>query len=305
MILYYAVGGGLGHLTRARAVIHSLGLNRETTLLSSSPHGDDPRVLGAARHIMVPKALEADLKVYQGWLQELLEALRPQVMFLDAFPCGLLGEFCDIKLPPGLQVYHVARLLRWSRYQERLRGEPPYFEITYRVEPLTTDHDRFLRSCSSDVIDLTLEDPPSRLGSQTKKKLDELLSGGAPLWLVVHSSPEPEVNQLCSLALEEARLEDVAPHLLLVSPKMAKFYRDAGITHLPVYPATPLCPRTSRVFTACGFNAMRQGEPLGPRHVFMPFPRSLDDQHLRARRRLKGKKLKMIEATDDASIDAP
>ena len=55
MILYYALGGGLGHLTRARKV---LGAPSATpSLLTASEHARDPRVTGGLPVIPVPRRL--------------------------------------------------------------------------------------------------------------------------------------------------------------------------------------------------------------------------------------------------------
>lgn len=283
MILYYAVGGGLGHLTRARAVVHSLGLNDELTILSASPFCSDHRVTGGANCIHIPSMLASNAEVYRGWLLDVLEALRPRLMFIDAFPGGLLGEFCSFPFPKGMQLYHVSRLLRWPLYRQRLAGELPFFEISFVVEPLIGTHRRAIERCSTDVVDLQLADPPADLSRHAISFVDELNPRGAPLWLVIHSGPPSEVASLCALARSQARLEGVRPRLLLISPGRQPTAR-VDLPLLPLYPATPLFERAQRLVTACGFNAMRQAAPLRSRHLFVPFDRSLDNQQMRASR---------------------
>jgi len=46
VIVYYAIGGGLGHLVRARAVLHTLGV-ADAVLVTASPFAKDARVTGA------------------------------------------------------------------------------------------------------------------------------------------------------------------------------------------------------------------------------------------------------------------
>ena len=58
MLLYYALGGGLGHLVRARAFLHTLGLDGEAALFTSSRFASDPRVTGGLRVVRVPEELD-------------------------------------------------------------------------------------------------------------------------------------------------------------------------------------------------------------------------------------------------------
>ena len=56
------------------------------------------------------------------------------------------------------------------------------------------------------------------------------------------------------------------------------------VIHSNLYPITPLLPFANRIITACGFNLMRQTAAYREQHRFLPFPRHLDDQFLRAAR---------------------
>lgn len=283
MILYYAVGGGLGHLTRARAVVHSLGLHDDIVFVSASPFGRDNRVLGGSHHISVPPGIASDLKVYREWLQDIIEAVGPRLMFIDAFPGGLIGEFCDFCFPRGLQLYHISRLLRWDRYKGRLKGEPPHYEMTFCVEPLTAEHREFLLRCSNDVTSLELIDPPEPESRQVRSLFEQVHEQGRKVWLVVHSAPDWETEELYRIAVAGARRGDEPAQIIIIAPPGLSGEQE-GATHLSVYPAASLFSLADHVVTACGFNAMRQGCICGNRHIFHPFERSLDDQYLRAER---------------------
>ena len=60
MILYYALGGGLGHLTRAQRVLSALGLTDRAALLTSSSFARDERVVGELPVIEVPTGLRRE-----------------------------------------------------------------------------------------------------------------------------------------------------------------------------------------------------------------------------------------------------
>lgn len=254
MILYYAIGGGLGHLVRARAVLHTLGVADRAALVTASPFAADPRVVGELPVIRVPDALDGDRAALRRWLGDLVACLRPERLVADAFPAGVLGE-----LEAGLAVPmdHVARLLRWPRYARRLDGPLPRIETTFAVEPLHDDQLAALRSASERVVALSLVDPPAPPRDDA--------AGAA---LVVHTGPAREVCVLASLAARTGHPVRIA--------------RPVG-PDLDVHPASALFTRAAAIVTAAGFNAVRQAAPFGDRHLCLPFPRPLDDQRARAR----------------------
>ena len=68
MILYYAMGSGLGHLTRARAVLHTLAIHAPVTLITASPWCHDTCITDSAHVMQVPAALLRDRPAYRHWL---------------------------------------------------------------------------------------------------------------------------------------------------------------------------------------------------------------------------------------------
>jgi hypothetical protein len=273
VILYYAAGGGLGHLTRATAVLRRLEPGRPAALLTASPFGADERVTGGLPVVRIPAELERDLPEYRDWLADVLAGGVYDTLYVDSFPGGILGELCGLDLE-RLALRHVARRLRWSAYERRLHGALPRYERTWLVEPLEPAHAAALAACSDDVDDLDLR--PAAPPPATPD----------PLWLVVHSGPEHEVADLVAYADEQRRLERSPARLKVVSPVApAELPPDAEAVDL--YPAAALYPRAERIFTACGWNAMRETEPYRDRHRFVPYPRPLDDQHARAAAAMK------------------
>jgi hypothetical protein len=284
VILYYAMGGGLGHLTRARAFLHTLGIAEPVTLLTASPFAADRRVTGDAAVLTVPLALAADATAYRAWLRATLDRLAPSAIYLDAFPAGITGEWCDLPLPAGTPVYHLARLLRWDEYARQLRGAPPPLALTYLLEPLAAEHERWLWQHSRDLLPLALTDPPAPAGAALARLRERLAAGGRPLWLIVHAGPPGEIVELAAYAGEVRRMEGVAPRLVIVAPGRPVGLPPA-VEQVDFYPATLLFPLADRIFTAAGFNAMRQTEVYREKHRFLPFARRFDDQFRRAARR--------------------
>ncbi len=278
MIVCYALGGGLGHVTRTRALLHTLGRDGEpVTVLVSSPQALDPRVLGGWPALLAPPQAAASRQALGDWVARSLARLQPQALYVDAFPGGILGELCALKWPPGLELLHAARRLRWRVYRRRLAGELPVFARTYVLEALEEEHRAALAACSAELEDLAereIRDPPAAAASALP----------AEAWLVVHSGPEAEIRELVAYAAELQKQEGVAAPLVLVAPVRPPDL-PAEVAHLDVHPAWPLFPSAARIVTACGWNAMRQTAPFQERHHFLPFPRPLDDQFERGARR--------------------
>ncbi|HEX6642783.1 MAG TPA: hypothetical protein VF215_16820, partial [Thermoanaerobaculia bacterium] len=142
MILYYAVGGGLGHLTRGRRVLRALGLEKHATFVTASPYANDARVTGGIPTIRIPPHLEYAKDLHRAWLRDLIRERRAERLIADAFPAGIQGELSGLEIPMD----HVARILRWHAYRRIVRDELPHFETTWRVEALSPDHAQFLGS---------------------------------------------------------------------------------------------------------------------------------------------------------------
>jgi hypothetical protein len=276
-VVYYAMGGGLGHLVRARAVLHTLGLESVATILASSPHAGDRRVTGDVIVVTPPDGLLFDGPDYRGWIAEQVKSIRPDALFADAFPVGLVGELVDLAAWKTLEKFYVARLLRWSEYERLLPTSRPRFSRTYALESLHPDHDRFVSEASLEVTPLSLVDPP-----RPDSALPESIATMSDYWLLVHSGPPNEVADLIVYAKDIMKRERATCPLVVCTP--AAITESADVKVVGYFPAADLFPRARGVVTACGFNVMREARALGARHHCLPLPRRYDDQFTRAAR---------------------
>jgi predicted glycosyltransferase len=176
VILYYALGGGLGHLSRARKV---LGERDDAVLLTASRHARDPRVTAGRPVIPVPRRLGEDRAAFRAWLTTLLQDLSPDELLVDAFPGGILGELCGLELPPARL---VARALRWDVYARRLDGPLPRYDAVHALEPLP-----YVPPGRLEPLTLPHAEPTTPLSDE-------------PHTLVVHAGPEAELERLLAHA---------------------------------------------------------------------------------------------------------
>jgi hypothetical protein len=267
MILYYAIGGGLGHLTRGRRVLQKLGLAERAALVTASPFARDPRVTGGLPVIEVPTLLERDPAAHWRWLREVLAAERCERLLADTFPAGIHGELAGLNVP----VDYVGRILRWPAYLDAAGHPEMRFETSWLAEELTEDHDDFVRRSSGRValLDLYVDAAPSPARD--------------PYWLLVHSGPEDEVHELIGYTQELRELSGATCEVLVAT--RVRVPLPPRFALVDVYPVTQLLAGAERIVSAAGFNIMSETAALAAKHDAVPMERRFDDQFLRAARR--------------------
>lgn len=264
MILYYALGGGLGHLTRGRRVLQALDLTRDAAFVTSSPYATDGRITGGIPVIAVPDSLARDREAHRAWLRDVVrDADR---LIVDVFPCGIQGELQELDGSMDL----VARRLRWSEYR-RVNDMPlPRFDTVWYVEELEREQEQELRihSTRMEPLELCVTETIAHENRES-------------YWLVVHSGPDDEVRELVAYTEELRRLADVEPERVLVATRCAMML-PAGFERIDAVPATSLFPAAERIISAAGFNVMLETRQWREKHHVLPFARAFDDQYYRA-----------------------
>lgn len=272
-MLYYCLGGGYGHLTRFLAFCHTFSLYPE--LITASTNFIEKLSLPAEVKVHIPNEQAiVDRNSLAIWLEKLIVERKPSFFFIDAFPGGILGELCNLKILEQVKCIYLARILQWSVYLRRIGGLFPRFSKILRLEELSPAHETFLKDCVCPVQNLELIDPPTAKVSGIP----------ARFWLVIHSNSGWELEQLWNYAVETANLQKVSPYFVVVAPGNRPNYLPVNALHFDIYPAIGLLQSAEKVFSAAGFNICRQMRPYREKHLVMPFNRSLDDQFLRAKR---------------------
>lgn len=272
MILYYAPGGGLGHLTRAFALAGGL-----------LKKGDGPvRIMATSRHaraalsaapcpVDIPdSAVLATLSGYQAYLSDYLKRYQVEAVVLDTFPFGIIGEWSA--LAPKLPRVLIARYLKWAAYQERVgdnRG--PYPSRCLMIEDLEEDCLSRLQVYGTvDSLGRAISFPGPVCRKESKERGRE-----GQQWLILHTGDLKEREALVAAAyrfMEETGSTAGKPVMLFPEQE--------------VYPAHELLDSCTYVVSAGGYNCVCQAHlaPAGRVHFLHPFDRRYDDQHLRCRR---------------------
>jgi UDP:flavonoid glycosyltransferase YjiC (YdhE family) len=274
--LYYALGGGYGHVTRARRVLQALCLAEEATIIAGSAALAELRNARGIPTIAVPPELERSVDQHRRWLEMLVREQQVERLLVDTFPAGIHGELSGLATP-GLRVDYVGRLLRWDAYAHAVPAAPPRFHSAFAVEELTAPHAAFLKANSDAMQPLDLA-PIAAIDS-----LDQGIGVPEPYSLVVHSGPAAEVLELIDHCRTVRALDGTDERIVVVTG--ASIVLPDDVERLDRFPASPLFSAATRIVSAAGFNVILESEPWRHKHHVVPFDRRFDDQYLRAARR--------------------
>ncbi len=271
MILYYALGGGLGHITRSLAIIRHLGrAAARFRLLVSSEHAGLAAAACPCALDVVPADVMASRQHYYRFLQDHLRQHRVASIILDSFPFGIVGEWAAVarEVPRFL----IARDLKWTAYASAVNVDNgPWPCAGLAIEPL----DPAYRLNLEDRLDLDVLNRPIVLPLEQPFGTLPVDHGRSNDWVVAHSGPPAEQELLLRFARERMRERDAGPE------EPSTIFPKQGI-----YPAEPLLLRYKQVVTAAGYNLAAFGmlHRSTFTHHLLPLDRRFDDQYARVAR---------------------
>lgn len=268
-ILYYAMGGGLGHLTRTLAIADEMGPRSSSLrILCSSKY--TPLVLATTDHAVdhVAEKHLASRESYYGFLSDYLERHRFSLIILDTFPFGIVGEW--LTLARDIPTLLIARSLKWHEYADMINArkagtgrQHPTQSLV--IEPLDTDYETMLKDSGAATY---LHEPILRRRARPggNDARPELINRCA----VVHSGDKYEQNSLLAYAARVLRERDIVVPIDTVFP------------HQKLYPVDDLVSSYRYIVSGAGYNMAAMASQSGPHHhLLYPFPRKYDDQHAR------------------------
>lgn len=262
-VCYYALGGGLGHLTRALAVI--------TALQRLAPHRFHYTLITNCAH--APKlATGVDRLITISSPAELRAALAsalqpgPDIFIVDTFPRGLMGELAD-----QIDTISCPRVLM-QRYLS-----PQYVE-QYRIAEFVSDHYELALRLADNL-------PVQRLSART---ID------LPPVTIGHYHGEVSVPSLFKKERARILFVDFGPaadpyidllgddlDLRIVTMAEARLAGDGRAFNY--YPAARLLAAADLVIGSCGYNLYHEVRQAGVAAIFLPQAKTYDDQFGRAR----------------------
>ncbi len=295
MQLYYATGGGLGHLARASAFFYTQKqLNpHDCILLTASQYTGIGFLPDFHKVIQIPSIFQTDLAAYIVVLRKLVEENKIDKIYLDAFPVGILGEWLSFFADSALDFYYVARLLNWENYVPLLSSRHIRFTKTFIIERLLPTHQDFVAKHSQAINYINLQYPPQILTKELQTTLNHAKKQSKKFWLIIHSEPEEEVITLLEYAQATARLRQQSPYFYLIS-QVKPQNLPSSVLQIDALPCEALFEQAELIFSACGFNLMQQLLPYRNKHLFLPFERKYDLQFERAKHRRLATRLLLL-----------
>ncbi|MHB9133217.1 MAG: hypothetical protein ACYDBB_19275 [Armatimonadota bacterium] len=264
-IAYYAFGGGLGHVTRAAAILRHLtrrGYRRLQVFTNA------PTVLPLTheqlsyRHFAVntPAVLQVQVPIA-------LQEYAPDVLIVDVFPLGIIGELTNL-LPalPGKKVL-VYRRLQETFYTQLLDALPLFDQVLCAERPPASFPAPYV-DCQPILIRdaeelLPREEARRRLGIHDDRMVVVGVSTGDAEW----------ETDFCNLLQKVWRRVQPDAHLRFASVRKTAAH----------YPLFELCNGIDLVIGAAGYNLFHETQAAGVPAIFLPQPRQYDDQFRRVR----------------------
>jgi len=263
-ILYYAIGGGAGHLSRCCKVVDFLNLSKsDITILGSSKHSE--KISSGVQFIDVTGIEKENMHQF---IEKTIRSNSFDQLIVDAFPTGIFGELAKCKI--NIPIIYIARLLN-NRYLTK-HPIPDNFiwSETLITETLTSKQIDIISKHSMSIRKFAYNPLTNQLKLPLTKK---------EKWIVVHSEPAEECEELCKFAEEIAEIENTQIQLFVFC--LCEFsYKQAIIIKNTL--AYQYFEDADRIITACGYNTMLECTEYTDKHMFIPFERKYDDQFLRA-----------------------
>lgn len=314
--LVYALGGGMGHLTRAGALAREAARRGHgVTLLTNSPFAPAlplEEVLGPGVTVWRPGAALDKAAVREAVARWLDEA-RPDVLVVDTFPRGLGGELAP--LLPGLRARKVLihRDLN-PAYVERfdVAGAVEAFDLLLvpGEDAPFAGHPRAMRTAPW----LLLEEGELLPRAEARARLGVPGEDARPVVAVMGCGTPAEVDEAGDLAARlQARLGDAALVRWLVPPVSgtvrSAMHQDPAsrdeaevpgsggpparvavlpsprpeALRVPSWPALAVLPGVDVLVGAGGYNTVHEARATGTPFIALARPRLYDRQALRLR----------------------
>lgn len=265
-LLYYAPGGGLGHLSRAVKVMQYINAKG---IIVTSPLPITPALPDGITHIAIDEQCQ-DVGSLAGWLQKQLRHFNINRLIVDSFPAGIFGELGIITLPE--QRILVSRLLNWPVYQQGISAIPSYRQTWYCEWP----------------------------AAEQEQALSHLT--GTRYWLpLLATPPEQDIEPHAGLLIIHSNVDEL-PLLLpkhcslpvtLVTPPLSQLQhaqlelRWPQVQFIQQFPCDALGWHYQAVRCGAGFNLMSE-YLQHPGAKFIALPRRFDLQELRLQRGIRG-----------------
>ncbi|MFO1372678.1 MAG: hypothetical protein U1F42_09895 [Candidatus Competibacteraceae bacterium] len=277
-VFWYAPGGGLGHATRALAILRHLRPcvpEAEIVLALTTPYIQGA-ILQGLTVLRLPSAFEwqaaGGAEQAAALVRALFTALGPfDLLVVDTFADGLQGE-----LTP-----EVLELARRRVLIYRIGGvDPetsPAWPLYHRILAPYPETPHPAAEAVGIVLIRQPEEALSRTDARRRLGLDP--EAPEPVILGLHAGDPGEVSSFFELIRAACETLPSPWWLRLLTPLPTT--ENYGAEHAHLYPAAEVLPAADLVLTGAGYNSHAELSAFGLRGLYCPFMRSHDSQWTR------------------------
>lgn len=270
MRLFYALGGGAGHLSRTQKLMRHLNINQSECLILHSCQQIFNSYFPNSKGIYFDSESFPTPTELKKAIEKVIFKYKPTHFYIDVFPFGLFGELKGINFSGE---YHLtARILKKEYFKKFGDLSTIRFNRTRVIEALPQFQRKFIYT-NSEIVE----------GWECKS--EEVFNDKLPIsnnekWLILHTGSIDECNDLIALAKETANVERKTIKLFFAGNNMVN---SPEISNIHFTTARQYFLDADRIITACGFNLMDELKQHSHKHIYIPFERKYDDQFERAR----------------------
>ncbi|TXE11601.1 hypothetical protein FUA26_05910 [Seonamhaeicola algicola] len=268
MHVFYAQGGGLGHLTRIDALIKLLKIKpNEVVIITPS------LFVTYFNYRFVNLSWKTPAIIWTNIVLDYIKHHNITTFYVDAFPFGLKGELIPVyKKHSTLNYVYISRILKWPFYLDTIQ---PNIKITFNktllLEKLYNIHYNWILQHSKSIESLNI------FACKPQKSKPLLAS---PHIIIVHSGGKNDVIKLCDFVVKNENLEQNITVFVFTQVNIK--YNHAQFKILTnFYPVSIYFKHAEKIYTGCGFNVVHELKAYKTKHVMLPFEKLYDDQHFR------------------------
>lgn len=268
MHVFYAQGGGLGHLARVDRIIKTLEIPKRDVI------------------IITPSVFTNYFKEYQfvrllwkehhyDWAKKIEQVISKYAVthfYVDTFPFGLKGELNLVYSTfPKLTYIYISRVLKWDFYLESVAQNVPItFQETIILESLYDEHLYWLRLHSKSVTTLALN----------FESVTPIALINSPYVLIVHSGGKDDVLKICNRAIEDYK-NHLDTRIVVFTQVDIQIENENVLVNRDVYPVSQYFEHAQKIYTAGGFNSVQELKQYKEKHVIITLDKLYDDQEFR------------------------
>ncbi|AXT59555.1 hypothetical protein D1816_04020 [Aquimarina sp. AD10] len=278
MHVFYAHGGGLGHLTRISKLIKILEIPVNDVLIIT------PSTFTKyfKSYTFVKILWNETVAEWSNTIKNTIESYTITTFYVDTFPFGIKGELSSVYTAfPKLEYVYVSRVLKWQNYLDAIPVKTAIkFSKTIILEIMYDEHMIWIKNNSKKIKQIMLQN----------KQVSSISFHDKPYILIVHSGGKEDVLKICNRASKD--YHNKPEIVMVVFTQVDINIKDSRILlHKDIYPVSQYFEHAKKIYTAAGFNSIQELQSYNDKHVVIPLNKLYDDQFFRYEKRLKNDRL--------------